>query len=127
MWPYQLEPANAVINSVTKNLGLTIILIISRQAGKDETLANLVAYILRLFSHTEAKIVFINPTYKPQTENSLIRLESHLDANLLTREWKKRGAYIRKLGKAMISLLSGDKKEKIVSATANKLLIVNEA
>ena len=127
MWPYQLEPADAVLNSVTKDLGLTIILIISRQAGKDETLANLVAYILRLFSHIEAKIVFINPTYKPQTENSLIRLESRLDANLLTREWKKRGAYIRKLGKAMISFLSGDKKAKIVSATANKLLIVNEA
>lgn len=40
MWPYQLEPANAVINSVTTNLGLTIILIISRQAGKDETLCD---------------------------------------------------------------------------------------
>ena len=89
MWPYQLEPADAVLNSVTKDLGLTIILIISRQAGKDEILANLVAYILRLFSHIEAKIVFINPTYKPQTENSLIRLESRLDANLLTKEWKK--------------------------------------
>ena len=31
------------------------------------------------------------------------------------------------LGKAMISYLSGDKKSKIVSATASKLLIVNEA
>lgn len=128
MWPYQLEPANAVLNSVLHNQGLTFVLIISRQAGKDEMLANLVSYILRLFSHiADAKIVFVNPTYKPQTENSLIRLESRLDANLTTRGWKKRGAYIRMLGKAMISYLSGDKKSKIVSATASKLLIVNEA
>ena len=59
---------------------------------------------------------------------SLIRLESRLNDNLTTRKsWKKRGAYIRKIGNSMISYLSGDKQSKIVSATASKLLIVNEA
>lgn len=127
MWKYQLEPAQAILDSVLKNKGLTFVVIISRQSGKDEMLANLLAYILRLLSHIEAKLIVVNPTYKPQTENSIMRLEARLDGNLLTRDWKKRGAYIRKLGKAMIAYLSADKNSKIVSATATHLLVANES
>lgn len=127
MWFYQLEPANAIIDSVLKGKGLTFIVIIARQSGKDEMLANLLAYLLRLLSHIEAKMIVVNPTYKPQTENSIMRLEARLDGNLLTREWKKRGAYIRKLGKAMVAYLSADKNSKIVSATATHLLVANES
>jgi len=127
MWKYQTEPANAIIDSVLHGKGLTFIVIISRQSGKDEMLANLLAYLLRLLSHIEAKMIVVNPTYKPQTENSIMRLEARLDGNLLTREWKKRGAYIRKLGKAMIAYLSADKNSKIVSATATHLLVANES
>ncbi len=74
MWKYQLEPAQAIIDSVLKRKGLTFVVIISRQSGKDEMLANLLAYLLRLLSHIEAKMIVANPTYKPQTENSIMRL-----------------------------------------------------
>lgn len=127
MWKYQLEPAQAIIDSVLKRKGLTFVVIISRQSGKDEMLANLLAYLLRLLSHIEAKMIVANPTYKPQTENSIMRLESRLDANLTTRDWKKRGAYIRKIGKAIVSYISTDKGSKIVSFTATHLLVANES
>src|SRR3972149_2083480 len=128
MWFYQLEPARAILNSIFKNLGLTIVLIISRQAGKDELLANLIAYLLNLSAQREIGIVIANPTYKPQTENALLRLENRLRNNLLTKAfWKKRAGYMRRIGMAIAYYLSGDKESKVVGATASKLLVINEA
>jgi len=128
MRPYQLEPADAIINSVVNQQSLTIILIVSRQAGKDELLANLIAYLMNLFAHREVGIVVANPTYKPQTLNFIVRLENRLKANLLTRAfWKKRSDYMRMIGRAVTILLSGDKDAKVVGATASLLLVINEA
>lgn len=128
MWPYQLEPAKAILNSIKNDLGLTFVIVISRQSGKDEMLANLLAYILTLYAHREAGVVVVNPTYKPQTENSLLRLENRLSTNLMTQSfWKKRGAYMRRIGKAIGFYLSGDKETKVAGATASKLLAINEA
>lgn len=128
MYFYQLEPAKAILNSIFKKLGLTIVIIISRQAGKDELLANLIAYLMHLFAHREVGIVVANPTYKPQTLNFIVRLENRLKANLLTRSfWHKRSDYMRMIGSAITSLLSGDKDANVVGATASLLLVINEA
>lgn len=128
MRPYQLEPAKAILNSILNKQGHTIILIISRQAGKDELLANLISYLMYLFSHREVGIVVANPTYKPQTLNFIVRLENRLKANLLTKSaWKKRADYMRMIGSAITSLLSGDKDANVVGATASLLLVINEA
>lgn len=128
MRPYQIEAAKAIINSITKKLGLTIVIIISRQAGKDEMLANLLCYLVTLFSHREVGIVVANPTYKPQTINAIMRFENRLKANLLTKSsWKKRSDYMRMIGQATVSFLSGDKAANVVGAVASLLLIINEA
>ena len=128
MWFYQLEPAKAILQSIVKKQGLTIVLIISRQAGKDELLVNLISYLLYLFGHREVGIVVTNPTYKPQTVNFIMRLENRLKANLLTRAtWHKRSDFMRKVGMATASMLSADKKANVVGATASLLLVVNEA
>jgi hypothetical protein len=128
MRPYQLQPAKAIIDSIVHKRGHTIILIISRQAGKDELLANLLSYLATLFSHREVGIVIANPTYKPQTINAIMRLESRLKANLLTKSsWKKRSDYMRMIGGATISFLSGDKAANVVGAVASLLLVINEA
>jgi len=125
---YQSEPGNAIVDSVIHKRGDTIILIISRQAGKDELLANLLSYLMTLFSHREVGIVVANPTYKPQTINAIMRLENRLKANLLTKSmWKKRSDYMRMIGQATTSFLSGDKSAAVVGATASLLLIINEA
>jgi len=128
MRPYQTEPAAAIMDSILKKRGNTIVLIISRQAGKDELLANLLSYLVTLFSHREVGIVVANPTYKPQTINAIMRMENRLKANLLTKSmWRKRSDYMRMVGQATVSFLSGDKSANVVGAVASLLLVVNEA
>jgi hypothetical protein len=128
MRKYQLEPAKAILDSIYNKRGLTIIVIISRQAGKDELLANLLSYLLNLYAHREVGIVSVNPTYKPQTINAIMRLENRLKANLITRTfWKGRSDFMRMIGSAVVSFLSGDKQANVVGAVASLLLLVNEA
>jgi len=128
MYFYQLEPAEAILNSIFNNLGLTIVIIISRQAGKDEMIVNLICYLLNLFAHREIGIVIANPTYKPQTINMIDRLENRLKSNILTRAfWKKRSDFMRRIGQATASFLSADKEANVVSAVASKGLFINEA
>ncbi len=128
MRPYQSEPAAAIMDSILNKRGHTIVLIISRQAGKDELLANLLCYLMTLFSHREVGIVVANPTYKPQTINAIMRMENRLKANLLTKSmWKKRSDYMRMVGQATVSFLSGDKSANVVGSTASLLLAINEA
>src|SRR5664280_3219761 len=73
-------------------------------------------------------MVFFNPTFKPQTETSMRRLETRLQSNVLTRgKWKRKSGYIYQMGNAFCTYLSGDPSANTVGATANLLLIVNEA
>lgn len=126
--PYQIEPINAIIDSVVNNKGLTFVVIISRQSGKDEFLCHLKIYLMKLFSHKDVEIVEFNPTYKPQTIRAILRLENRLQSNVLTRGgWKKRSDFMRMIGQAKVSFLSGDGAANVVGATASLLLIVNEA
>jgi hypothetical protein len=126
--PYQVEPIEAIWNSVKHNLGLTIVIIISRQSGKDELLCHLKAYLLHRFQNKDIEIVEFNPTYKPQTIRAIFRLESRMNTNVLTRNrWKKRSDFMRMIGQAKVSFLSGDGQANVVGATASLLLIVNEA
>jgi len=128
MRPYQLEAAKAILDSIMNKRGLTIVVIISRQAGKDEMIANLLCYLLNLYAHREVGIVSVNPTYKPQTINAIMRLEARLKANLLTRTfWKGRSDFMRMIGSCVVSFLSGDKQANVVGAVASLLLLVNEA
>lgn len=126
--PYQSEPAQAILNSITNGLGLTIVLIISRQAGKDELLANLLAYLMALYANHDKGIVVANPTYKPQTINSIMRLENRLKGNRITNTlWGKRSDYMRTVNNCMTSFLSGDASANVVGAVASLLLVINEA
>lgn len=126
--PYQIEPAKAILHSIKNKLGLSFVVVISRQSGKDELAANLKAYLLTRFAGHEVGIVEANPTYKPQTINAIDRLESRLSTNLMSRMfWKKRSDFIRMVGKAKVSFLSGDATANVVGAVASLLLIINEA
>ena len=126
--PYQVEAGQAVLDSIRLRRGDSIVVMMSRQAGKDELCANLKAYLLSRFMNREAGIVEVNPTYKPQTINAIDRLERRLETNLITRlHWRKRSDFMRLVGKARVSFLSGDAHASVVGATADLLLIVNEA
>ncbi len=128
MRSYQLEPARAILHSIRHNLGLDIVVIMPRQSGKDELLAQLKTYLMRRLSDRERSIVEVNPTYKPQTIGAIYKLENRLDSNLLTRlRWRKRSDFLRMIGGCRTAFFSGDGHANVVGATADLLLIINEA
>jgi hypothetical protein len=126
--PYQVEPINAIWNSIRTHAGLTFVIVISRQSGKDELLCHLKTYLLQRYQFNDVEIVEFNPTYKPQTIRAITRLESRMQTNILLRNrWKKRSDFMRFLGQACVSFLSGDGQANVVGAVASLLLIINEA
>ncbi len=125
---YQAEAALAVLDSVRRRLGLSFVVMFPRQSGKNELQAQLEAYLLLLLSQTDAEMVKVSPTWKPQAQNAMRRLERTLSANLLTRDiWKKESGYIYRIGRARMYFFSGNPEANIVGATASTLLEVDEA
>lgn len=126
--PYQLQAANAILDSIRNNAGLSFVLVLPRQSGKDELVCQLIAYLMRCLSYKDRSMVVVNPTYKPQTINAIQRLETRLSMNPLTRgQWRKRSDFMRQVGYCRASFLSGDGQANVVGATASLLLVINEA
>jgi len=125
---YQWEVSSAVVESIIKKQGLSFVVILPRQSGKNELQAHIETYLLFIYSSLDAEMVKVSPTYKPQTLNAMRRLERVLHQNVTTREvWKKESGYIYRLNHARIFFLSGGPTANVVGATANLLLSCDEA
>jgi muconolactone delta-isomerase len=125
---YQEAVARAVVRSVVDGQGLSFVVILPRQSGKNELQAQLQAYLLMLFSGQRAEIVQVSPTWKPQTMNAMYRLEATLSSNLVVKDrWEKHYGHVYQVGGARIAFLSGSPSANIVGATADLLLSVDEA
>ena len=126
--PYQLEAANAVLDSVFNDTGETFVWKFARQGGKDETLAALYQYLMTVFAHRDVSIVAAAPTMLPQSDLSIRRLESRLSSHLaLQQEWKRASRYSLRIRKARTLFLSAQSHANVVGATAWPLLVINEA
>jgi hypothetical protein len=125
---YQQAVARAVVDSVVKRRGLTIVVMFPRQSGKNELQAQLETYFLMLFSEEGGELVKVSPTWKPQAQNAMRRLERVLEKNLLTSgRWEMQSGYLYRLGRAGMAFFSGAPEANIVGATASILLEVDEA
>jgi hypothetical protein len=125
---YQREAAMAIVDSVVHQRGLTFVVIMSRQAGKNELQAQIEAYLLTRLMQTNAEIVKASPTFKPQTENAMRRLKRVLQGNVIARRlWKRDAGYIYRVGCARIYFFSAYKEANVVGATASTLLECDEA
>jgi len=125
---YQVEAARAIALSAIRGEGKSFVVMFPRQSGKNEMQAQIEAYLLTLLSRSGAEIVKISPTWKPQAQNAMRRLERVLKRNLLTRAaWTKESGYIYRVGNARITFLSGSPGSNIVGATASTLLEIDEA
>ena len=124
---YQLRPADAILDSVLHQRGLSFAVIFSRQAGKNELSAQLEAYLLNLFRRKGGFIVKAAPTYKPQLINSKLRLEGVLDNPWNRRHVRGREGYMVFLERAACLFLSADPSSSVVGATASVLLECDEA
>ncbi len=125
---YQQAVAYAISASVMNDCGHSFVVMFPRQSGKNELQAQLEAFFLMRFIHTGGELVKISPTWKPQSQNAMRRLQRVLSRHpLLQAEWHKDLGYRFSVGKASITFLSGSPEANIVGATASTLLQVDEA
>lgn len=121
---YQIGPVEAVIEAVRAGQGGSFVWVFSRQAGKDETLAQLLAYLLNLYQLQGGQIVVGAPTVR-QAHISKERLKSRLD-NGLNRGKVRENGYILRLGRANARFLSAAPTANTRGETASLLLVANE-
>lgn len=123
--PYQVEAANAIIDSVFRRDGMTFVIIFARQSGKDEMLAVVLLFLLLRFYEIGAEMVCAQPTFKPQTINAMERLKKR-GVNF-NRALSRTAGYIMRLGQGRVSYFSAEPTANQVGATADRLLWMNEA
>lgn len=124
--PYQLAPAQAIARSVLNQRGLTFAVMMSRQAGKNETSAQLEAYLLTLFSRKGGNIVKCAPTFRPQTLNSMLRLRQVFQNAIIDPPKREHGFMLRQ-GNATATFMSASERAETVGQTASILLEADEA
>jgi len=126
--PLLAEPARAVLRSVLGKQGKIITVMFARQMGKNETSAQIEAYLLALFAGPGGSIVKAAPSFKPQLITSMLRLRETLERSPVTRgRWRRQYGYMTGFGNAAISFLSADRNANVVGATASLLLEIDEA
>ena len=99
----------------------------SRQAGKNETSAQVEAYLMTTFSRVGGWGVKASPTFKPQTLNSLMRLDLMMENPWSKGKLKTENTYMRRLGRARWAFFSAQPGANVVGATASILLECDEA
>ena len=124
---YQIEPAQAILDSILHRRGDTFAVMMSRQAGKNELSAQLEAYLLNVFQRTTGQIVKASPTFKPQTINSLMRLHDRLQNPWNSKHARRAEGYMIQLGSARALFFSANPEANVVGATASIMLEADEA
>src|SRR5215213_3286720 len=124
---YQLAPARAIAESVTRALGCQFAVVFSRQAGKDEMLAQLTSWLLTRYQAAGGSIVLAAPTLA-QANVSRDRLVARLrDSPLTVGRIRQREGYIVEVGQAAARFLSARESANPRGQTASLLLVANEA
>ncbi|MGH2508784.1 MAG: hypothetical protein ACRDHZ_15465 [Ktedonobacteraceae bacterium] len=136
LYPYQLEVAEAILESVQGGLGRIITVMMARQAGKNQLSATLEAYLLSTCD--EGTIIKAAPTFSPQIATSHERLMRLLNGSALReRVWSNAAS----IGLAPEDALPREKKQagprvlfysaslesNVMGATAELLLELDEA
>lgn len=132
IWPryqlrrYQIGPAQAVLDAIIAGQGGSFVWVFSRQSGKDETLAQLLACLLTIYSREGGHIVVTAPTQR-QAQISRDRLIARLDNPLYKRKARQREGYIVGLERAEARFLSASPAANVRGETASLLLVANES
>jgi hypothetical protein len=124
---YQAPVARAVGASVVERLGREYVAVFSRQAGKDELLAQLCAWLLWRYQRRGGTVVVAHPALRPQGLISRDRLLARLDGPLTAGLARVREGSIVTFGKAEARFLSAAPGANSRGNTASLLLVANEA
>lgn len=104
--------------------------VFSRQAGKDELLAQLLAYLLVVFQRAGGSVVVALPTLRPQGILARDRLVDRLKSDRLRGlgfRARVRDGTIVELGRAAVHFVSAGSQSNARGQTASLLLVANEA
>lgn len=125
--PYQVPPARAIVTAVERRDGATIAVVFSRQAGKDEALAQVLAFLLIRYQFEGGEIVVALPSLVPQGQISRQRLLDRLEeARPFVSAVDEAGMVVR-VGKASVRYMSASPTAQARGATASLLLVANES
>ncbi len=124
---YQTEPARAIAESIERGLGRQFAVVFSRQAGKDELLAQLLAWLLVRRQRRGGNAVIAAPTYRPQAALSRDRLLDRLGEPRTASRARRHDGYTVQVGKASARFLSAAPEANARGQTADLLLVANEA
>lgn len=124
--PYQLGPGRAIAESIRGGLGRQFAVAFSRQSGKDELLAQLLAWLLITRAERGGSAVVAAPTFSPQAKISRDRLVDRL-RSILPEGARQRDGYIVEVGLASARFVSGHPSANVRGQTADLLLVANEA
>lgn len=125
--PYQLPPAEAIARSVLEGDGQQFAVMFSRQSGKDELLAQTVAYLLARYQRTGGSIVLAAPSFHPQAALMRDRLCDRLRQWPVGPEVELKQGYIVQYGRANARFLSASPRANQRGQTADLMLVANEA
>ena len=132
---YQAIPANAIAHAVReRRRGLTTVpsefaVVFARQSGKDELLAQLLAYLLLTFHKAGGSAVVALPTLRPQAQIARDRLLDVLSSEriqALGLPIQASETHVR-LGRAAVRFTSAAPTANARGQTASLLLVANEA
>lgn len=124
---YQIAPAKAVAESVLARDGQQFAVMFSRQSGKDELLAQTVAYLLWRNRILGGSIVLAAPTFHPQAALMRDRLFDRLRQQASGPRARLRQGYIVQYGRASARFLSASPQANQRGQTASLMLVANEA
>jgi len=126
LYPYQLEPLRAIIDSVLARRGDEFLLVFPRQSGKNEAVAQLLAYLLVMFQRQGGQIVY--GAVGDGLGRGMRRLEERLDSPWTRRQWRKTARPSRyALGRASVAFISSHPGAASRGETADLLLVLDEA
>lgn len=122
---YQQRPFQAAIDSILHQQGLEILVIMPRQAGKNEGLALMLVYLLNLLQRRDANIVY--GAIGDGLGRGIQRLEARLDNPWNAPHWTKKNKPLRRLlGRAAVVFLSSHPQAFSRGETAHALLVIDE-
>lgn len=125
LYGYQLQPVQAVVESVLLGQGHEFLLVFPRQSGKNEAVAQLLVYLLNLLQRTGGQMVF--GATGDALGRGIRRLEERLDNPWNAGLWSRSARPQRRtLGQAAVVFLSTHPGAASRGETAHWLLVIDE-
>jgi hypothetical protein len=125
LYRYQLEPLNAILDSIYHKRGYEFLLVFSRQSGKNEAAAHLLVFLLNMFQRTTGNIVYA--ATGDGLGRGLQRLDDRLNNPWNRGAWRRGTKPTRRiLGQTAVVFISAHPQASTRGETAHHLLVIDE-